>query len=519
MRIVRFAARILPSMAVFAAMAVAPVVAVASAPPPGSAAYVQRDLRNMQAAYGRQTGPGGQLSPEYLKEVFPAGVPIGLGQIAQQAQNPTRPILTPGQWFPGWNVGNAFRQTWPGTRGLMVAISFTNRYGALLRGDIYAPLPGARDPYRHRALHPPYPAVVITTGSIQATANMYAWLAEDLAERGYVVIVYDVQGQGTSETFPHQGLAADFPYCNPAAKPAPGEMGGCPGVPAQQTSNFVDGSIDATTFMLSTPKRRYPNPDAGSAAVNSFNPLWRLIDRRRDRRSATRGRTNKVAIIGHSLGASAVSFVQGIDRRAETVVALDKLEYRAQFGASMARPKIPALAVQSEYGFNVEPYWDMGSSSFTPTPGSPSRAPDPTREERTGFDGWRSSRVDTMLVVPRASTHLDYSDINFALPASRYGQDLTSVYVQAWLDKYLKHDQKAWRQLLAKRFTYLEPVGRGRWAPVRLNRADLLSFYFCSGYSFHVGRRLIHRGDLAGVGARDRSHGLHSSGCDEMRRA
>ena len=44
-----------------------------------------------------------------------------------------------------------------------------------------------------------------------------------------------------------------------------------------------------------------------------------------------------------------------------------------------------------------------------------------------------------MLVVPRSSTHLDYTDIPLVLPASRYGQDLTSVYVQRWLDRYLKH--------------------------------------------------------------------------------
>ena len=44
-----------------------------------------------------------------------------------------------------------------------------------------------------------------------------------------------------------------------------------------------------------------------------------------------------------------------------------------------------------------------------------------------------------MLVVPRASTHLEYTDIPLVLPASRYGQALSSHYVQAWLDRYLKH--------------------------------------------------------------------------------
>ena len=46
-----------------------------------------------------------------------------------------------------------------------------------------------------------------------------------------------------------------------------------------------------------------------------------------------------------------------------------------------------------------------------------------------------------MLVVPRASTHLEYTDIPLVLPASRYGQDLASHYTQQWLDRYLKHQR------------------------------------------------------------------------------
>ena len=55
---------------------------------------------------------------------------------------------------------------------------------------------------------------MITTGSVQGSERMYWWLAQDLAERGYVVLTYDVQGQGRSETFPHQGDVADLPYCD-----------------------------------------------------------------------------------------------------------------------------------------------------------------------------------------------------------------------------------------------------------------------------------------------------------------
>lgn len=474
--------------------------AAAGGPAPGTPEYVQRDNQNMQDAYGRQTAPDGQLNPGYGQQL-PGGTPEYLTQVGDQLANPTRPVADPGQWVPGWNQGNANRQGWAGTRGLEIPVAFTNRYGALLRGDVYAPLPGARDPYSHAKLRPPYPGVVVTTGSIQGSEKMYRWVAEDLAERGYVVLTYDVQGQGTSETLPHQGPAADFPYCDPGAAPAEGEMSSCPGVPFQQTANFVYGTEDAIDFFEATPKARYADPGAGSAPVNHFNPLWKLLDRRPDTATVTPGRTNKLAIIGHSLGATAVSFVEGVDRRVETVVALDKLAAGEQFGSRTAKPVVPALGIQSEYGFNVEPYWMMGGSSFAPSPQDPRNAPDPQREERTGFDGWRRAGVDSMVIVPRASTHLEYTDIDYALPASRYGQDVASYYVQAWLDKYLKHRPYADARLLATRFTYLEPQIGHVWRPVTLERADRLSFYFCSGYAFHeADGTLVQNGDVGGVG-------------------
>src|SRR3954449_6948995 len=144
---------------------------------------------------------------------------------------PPPPPLDPGQLVPGWNGGNPYRANWSGQRGLMQQVRYTNRYGALVTGDVFAPLPGARDPYTHERLHAPYPGVVITTGSIQGSERMYWWLAQDLAERGYVVMTYDVQGQGRSETLPHGGPVDDLPYCSLADPSQPGEDSPCAGVP------------------------------------------------------------------------------------------------------------------------------------------------------------------------------------------------------------------------------------------------------------------------------------------------
>ena len=447
---------------------------------PSDPAYQVRDAQNIADAYGRITGPNGQLqNSAYLPALVLDATQTGVDQLLQQVATPTRLAITPGNVFPGWNVGNPLRDGWDGTRGRRHTISFTNRYGALIRGHVWAPRKHARDPYTGERLRPPYPGVVITEGSVQGSEGMYEWLAEDLAERGYVVLTYDVQGQGTSETLPHDGGPVDaLPFCNPFAPPRDQEMFGCPGVPSQQLTNFVVGTKDALSFFTS-----------------DRNPYARLWDRSPDRDTVTPGRTTRIAIIGHSMGAAAVSQVQATDRRVEAVVALDKLVGTSDFAGQRAanKPVVPALGVQSEYGFTVSPWRMSGGSSLTPQP-SPD-GPEPRRERATGFDDWHQAGVDSMLVVPRASTHLDYTDIPLVLPASRYGQDLTSTYVQMWLDRYLKHAHNT-KALLGDRWRYLEPTGNGTWSPVRLARKDLLSFYYCSGYS--LGDR--YSGDLSGVG-------------------
>ena len=471
-------------------------------PQPGSPAYVERDARNVADAYGRITGPGGQLrNPAYLPALVARSNATTVAQLLAQVASPTRLALTAGNVFPGWNVGNPLRAGWDGTRGQSRHVAFTNRYGALLQGTVYRPRPGARDPYTHRRLRGPFPGVVITPGSVQGSEGMYVWLAQDLAERGYTVLTFDVQGQGRSETLPHDGPVSALPFCNPFAEPRDGESYGCPGVPFQQLSNFVVGTEDALDFFTATPRKPYRNPRSAGARVDRFNPYWRSFDRSRDRRTATRGRTTRLAIIGHSMGARAVSQVQGTDRRVATVVALDKLAGRGSFASSVAgnptRPRVPALAVQSEYGFTVAPYTLAGGSSLSPQP-SP-RGPDPRREKQTGFEDWRKARKDALLLVPRSSTHLEYTDIPLVLPASRHGQALTSATVQRWLDHYLKH-RGGPSYVLKPRLRYLEPTGRGRWTPTTLRRDRLLSIYECSAYALGRGSSRRVDGDLTDVG-------------------
>ena len=332
--------------------------ALASGPEPGTPEHQARDTQNIADAYGRQTGPNAQLTnPAYLPALLTQVPMESLSLLLEQAAQPGRPAITPGVVFPGWNVGNPLRAGWNGTRGQSRRVSFTNRYGALLHGTVYRPRAGAVDPYTGRALRGPFPGVVITTGSVQGSEGMYRWLAQDLAERGYVVLTYDVQGQGAGETFPHQdgGPTNAVPFCNPFSTPESGEMSGCPGVPSQQLSNFTVGTRDALSFFTSTPARPYANPGKGDAAVDSFNPYWRSFDRTPDRHPFTPGRTTKIAIIGHSLGAAAVSIVQGDDKRVAAVVGLDKLS--ASQDAGPVATGAPGWALHSlhEPGYKAAP--------------------------------------------------------------------------------------------------------------------------------------------------------------------
>jgi hypothetical protein len=71
-------------------------------PQPGSPAYVARDVGNMADAYGRITGPGGQLTnPNYLPALIQQSSLLTAMQLLAQAATPTRPALSAGNLVPG----------------------------------------------------------------------------------------------------------------------------------------------------------------------------------------------------------------------------------------------------------------------------------------------------------------------------------------------------------------------------------------------------------------------------------
>ena len=190
---------------------------------------------------------------------------------------------------------------------------------------------------------------MITNGSVQAPEQLYWGQAATLAKHGYVVLTYDPQGQGRSDTF---GEGADL----------------LDGVPSQEGRPFYDGTEDALDFALSTAAKPYdPRPSCTSGTDHSakqdrrvaaglnaaYNPLADLVD------------PSRVGIAGHSLGAAAVSYVGQLDPRVDAIAAWDNL--RAPVSAARPAPRAPrrappnlpitkpALGISNDYGIAPTP--------------------------------------------------------------------------------------------------------------------------------------------------------------------
>lgn len=337
-------------------------------------------------------------------------------------RDPSRhPITT---CAPRYNAcaGDTRTYDWGGRIGLSVPVLWKNRQGAQISGTVWSAFrPSGVAPARG-------PLVVITTGSAGAPETIYWTQAQALAKHGYVVLTWESQGQGRSDTF----------------GPGPG------GVPSEDYANFRDGTSEALDFGLS-----------------ARNPLRELVD------------PTRVGLAGHSYGAVAVSEIASRDARVDAVVAWDWLapdvcdvyELGTQdFCVGRPRrplpPRVPGLNVSNDYDFT----------------GSPTTS-DPDRDARgRAVDPFAARGVDVMSVVIRGGTHYECPYIpNEALGATLRGIDLCGWYTLAWFDKYLRGDPTADARLLSDRWRH-DALG----AQVDPGHdADALSFYYRSRAAFH----------------------------------
>ena len=356
-------------------------------PAPGTPEWQQRDTHNQYCATLR-------LRDQYLSPAFgfgnvTQGAELYAEQWLDQAADPTHPRGGITTLVPGSKGADPFRtiKRWTAAgRGRVTPVSFKATNGATLRGHVFLPPASARKPKKG------HPGVVITDGSVQAYEELYFWAAQDLAESGYMVMTYDVQGQGDSDLF---------------GEDCPGE---CTGVPYQQDYNFFQGAEDSLSFFLSS-----ANPHRGD------------LDAR------------KIGLAGHSLGASAVSHVGQCDTRVKAIVAWDNLraiescdgiEIPAEHRADTLI-RTPALAITNDYAFNPQPM----------------RSPPVADSKMAGFKQVAAAGLDAQIVTIRNGTHLEYSYIPAVLPASEIGERIASHYTAAWFDLHLRDSTKAFDRL------------------------------------------------------------------------
>ena len=128
-------------------------------------------------------------------------------------------------------AGDARLYDWvPKDYGQVRPVVFTARNGATLSGRVWFTRAG---PAKR-------PGVVIVNGSVQASETLYWFAAQTLAKAGYVVLTFDPQNQGRSDS---RGEAPDEDE----------------GFPAQSDGRpFFDGAQDALDFFLSTPVGALP---------------------------------------------------------------------------------------------------------------------------------------------------------------------------------------------------------------------------------------------------------------------
>jgi dienelactone hydrolase len=363
---------------------------------PTNPAWIERDLENQYCATLRLRDQ--YTNPAYGYALATTGADLWLAQAEEQlADGPGHLHGGITTLVPGSQAADAFRSLsrWEQlTGGSATAVSFVAADGATLRGELFMP---------PRSEPPPasgYPGVVITDGSVQGFQQLYYWAAEGLAQYGYEVMTYDVQGQGDSDLLPEP--------CSPSlAELASGSL--CTGVPYQQDYNFYQGAEDSLSFFDST-----------------ANPGYAKLD------------TAEIGIAGHSLGAAAVSWVGQCDRRVKAIVAWDDLSAITpdQCAANVTVPAAdqspvvytddqvhtPALALTNDYLFNPQPQVSV---------------PDPNAKD-AGYEQLVGAGVDSEIVTFRGATHLTYSYVPYVLPASELAERFAFFYTLAWFDQYLR---------------------------------------------------------------------------------
>src|SRR3954447_9098106 len=236
-------------------------------------------------------------TPQYQLLLRQVGAQNRAAALAMEAADPEREFVTDLCWNgEDGCAGDVRLYDWQAKGyGIVQPVLWTARNGATISGHVWATRAG---PAKR-------PGIVITNGSVQADEQMYWFAAQALAKAGYVVLTWDPQGQGQSDT---RGEAPDEDE----------------GTPAQSDGRpFFDGTEDAIDFFLSTPARPFAPVSSCETGTShtpkqvrrvragldaAFNPFWALLD------------PDRLGLAGHSYGAAGVSYIGQWDPRVDAIV-------------------------------------------------------------------------------------------------------------------------------------------------------------------------------------------------------
>jgi dienelactone hydrolase len=359
-------------------------------------------------------------------------------------------------------AGDARLYRWEsGGYGIVQPVYYTARDGATISGHVWATRSGLAS----------RPGIVITDGSVQADEQLYWYAAQALAKAGYVVLTFDPQGQGQSDT--------------PGESPDQME-----GVPAQSDGRpFFDGTEDAIDFLLSTPAHPYvPVPSCTTGTVhsakqnarvakgldNAFNPFWSILD------------STRLGLAGHSYGAAGVSYIGQWDPRIKAIVAWDNLAApdpgsAGPSGGPREQP-CPSTPADRTVPPITKPALGMSADYFLPPTPNTSQ-PDPSAKTKES-SSYTTAGVDTGELIIRGGSHLDFSFIpNVAFGASLRGADMVAWYTTAWFDKYVKGDASADARLLTSRWRN----DLAEKAIDIIHDPNMFSFFYQSRLDVHLG--------------------------------
>lgn len=372
-----------------------PVTTIYPNDPASYSAYVRQDLSNQACASQRLEDQfdNDELHNKYLS----MGPPAYQANLASQLAEPTRPRITAARLLPFAGLGDPFRaaEAWQTAgRGRVHPVQFVSaNTGAHLAGEIWLP---------PTSIAGPYPAVIIGTGGAQQFRASYRWAAEGLAEEGYMTFTYDVQAQGDSENWDHNGdgsICAFNATCGKHLVP-PDSYG--------DGSFFEDTMRDAIRFLFSTPSTAYGISSPNYSGTNLYNPDWAVLN------------TDQVGIAGHSLSGGAAINIGQQDQRIRAIVKWDADGQTR--GEVVPLIHAPTLELNSDYGAkSPQPFL------LNPAPSA----------KQVGYRQLVALGIDTMQVSLRAATHYDFTYVP-GRSASRYGERVAFYYTLAWMDDYLK---------------------------------------------------------------------------------